>query len=98
MSGWNGRAQVAVQHPSGIFAYRGLQGIDTPEISVWELALLGGMTVSGGDEQPMQMNRFGVITGPRKIDESAKRAVRAERFLRLAMQRDARRRSRGGVR
>lgn len=89
-SSWNGRATVDVQHPSGIFAYRGVQGIDTPEISVWELSLLGGMTVSGGDNEPMQMNRFGVMTGPKRIDESARRAARAERFLRLAMQRGAR--------
>jgi hypothetical protein len=90
MSGWNGRARVTVQHPSGIFSYHGLQGIDIPEISVWELTLLGGMTVSGGDDAPMQMNRFGIMTGPKKIDENAKRVVRAERFLQLALQGNAR--------
>lgn len=95
MSGRNGRARVAVQHPSGIFAYRGLQGVDIPEISVWELTLLGGMTVSGGDETPIQMNRFGIVTGPKKIDENAKRVVRAERFLWLAMQHGAGTRSGG---
>jgi len=68
MSGWNGRARVAVQHPSGIFAYRGVQGIDTPEISVWE------------------------------IDENARRVVRAEQFLRLAIQHGAGARSGGRAR
>lgn len=98
MSGWNGRARVAVRHPSGIFAYRAVQGIDTPKISVWELALLGGMTMSGGDDAPMRMNRFGIMTGPKDIDENAKRVARAERFLRLTMQRGVRTRSQGQAR
>lgn len=33
---------------------------------------------------------FSVMTGPKWIDENARRAVRAEQFLRLAMQRGAR--------
>jgi len=67
-----------------IFSYRGAQGIDNRQISIWEFTLLNGLTVAGDGEQA---SRWGVMTGPMEIEERVNRAVRAQSFLRIAMER-----------
>jgi hypothetical protein len=64
-----------------IFKYEGLQGIDAPELTIWRLAVYGGLVV--GDASGKQFaSDFIVTTGPKtmfqRIDEENARIMESQ--------------------
>jgi hypothetical protein len=76
MSSMNGKQRLIETLADGAVTYSAVQAVDLPEISVWELTLFNGLKVSG--ERPgEESSRWGVITGPRRSQEAADRAVKS---------------------
>jgi hypothetical protein len=48
---------------NGALIYEGRQGVDKPSVSVWEVSLFGGATMSAGNGHTTK--KFGVTTGPK---------------------------------
>jgi hypothetical protein len=56
---------------NGIFRYEGAQGVDNPQLSIWEASLMGGMVMVGDPRAPNEkMSVITMITGPRRILEN----------------------------
>ncbi|MDP2376003.1 hypothetical protein [Reyranella sp.] len=81
MSGWTAKNRLDATLGNGVLSYTAAQGIDRDEISVWMLTLFNGAKVSGEGEQA---TRWGVMTGPRQVEEQAERGARALASLRAA--------------
>lgn len=75
MSGWRSRNRVDASIADGVLNYTALQGADQPEVSIWILTLLGGLKVTAEDAS-IQATRWGVLTGPLKMQEEARRNER----------------------
>lgn len=56
----------------GALLYRGVQAVDNPNISMWEVSLFGGFKTRG-DDQRVASTKFGVMTGPLAVIERAAR-------------------------
>lgn len=56
----------------GALLYRGIQAVDDPNISMWEVSLFGGFKTIGGDQRGVS-TKFGVLTGPVSVIERAAR-------------------------
>lgn len=52
--------------------YRGVQALDDPRISMWEVSLFGGFKTVGNDLRTVS-TKFGVMTGPIETIERAER-------------------------
>lgn len=50
------------------FMYRGAQGTDNPQVSIWQLSLYGGLTLS---DDRAQTSAIGAMTGPKSVFERA---------------------------
>jgi hypothetical protein len=68
--------RVAGNFGNGALIYEGTQAIDRPQISVWEMALLGGVKMASADGTDF-CSTFGVMTGPQSIRDRAERSARA---------------------
>jgi len=60
---------------NGALIYEGLQGTDNPQVSVWELSILGGVKMTNVDDTDCT-SRFGVMTGPQSIKDRAEEPVK----------------------
>jgi hypothetical protein len=60
----------------GAFVYSGAQGVDNPQISVWELSIYGGLKLMGQHAND-ECTKLGAFTGPKRIQDSAERNMRA---------------------
>ena len=60
---------------NGALIYEGAQGTDNPQISIWEVALLGGVKMTSVDDADI-ISRFAVMTGPQSIRHRAERLGR----------------------
>jgi len=69
----NARARVDESLGEGTFSYRGAQGVDNPQITVWEFTVYGGLVSEhgAGAGQP----NVGVMTGPARVQETAERTA-----------------------
>jgi hypothetical protein len=76
MSRMNGSHRLDENLGDGVLSYVAVQGTDRAEISVWVLRLFDGLKVSGNDPRE-QATRWGVMTGPRLMQERAERGARA---------------------
>jgi len=70
-----GAARIKAIVGGGTFAYEGLQGTDNPQVTAWRFRLYGGL-VLGGDDPAVRSGRIGGLTGPRRMQQRADRAVR----------------------
>jgi hypothetical protein len=61
---------------NGALIYEGAQGIDNPQISVWEMVLLGGVKMVSADDTDI-ISRFAVMAGPQSIKDRAERFARS---------------------
>ena len=62
--------RVANDIGAGAFVYKGIQGVDNPAVSIWELSIYGGMKMASADGKDL-MSKFGVMTGPKRIQDRA---------------------------
>ena len=69
-----GAARVSVSLGDGTFVYEGLQGTDNPQVTAWRLQVYGGLQL-GGDDPGVRSGTFGVLTGPRHVQQRAGLAV-----------------------
>jgi hypothetical protein len=70
--GMRGAQAVTGNLGAGTFSYGGLQGTDSPQVSIWEISVYGGLMLSGDDDgQSEPLRKIGAITGPRSITASA---------------------------
>jgi hypothetical protein len=65
---------------NGALFYEGAQGTDKPQISVWELSILGGIEMVGADGSNF-ISKFGVLTGPQSIKHRADERIRRGAFI-----------------
>jgi hypothetical protein len=62
----NARARVNADLGRGTFVYEGVQGVDCPALTVWRIAVYGGVKLGGDETAPGQISSIvGVITGPK---------------------------------
>jgi len=62
----NSRDRIERDLGAGTFQYWGVQGVDNPQVTVWDFAIYGGQrTVRSGDEP----HNVGVMTGPLRLSE-----------------------------
>ena len=61
----------------GTFSYEAAQGIDNPQVSVWEFSIYGGVKLAGDPTAPGQtVSKIGVLVGPKSVfDRAEKRAM-----------------------
>jgi hypothetical protein len=64
---------VAADICNGALIYKGVQAIDNPQVSVWEIALLGGVKMASADNTDFS-STFGAMTGPQSIKDRAEAA------------------------
>ena len=62
---------------AGTFSYEAAQGIDNPQVSVWEFSIYGGVKLAGDPTAPGQtVSKIGIMVGPKSIfDRAEKRAM-----------------------
>jgi hypothetical protein len=69
----NARARVCESLGDGTIDYRGAQGVDRPDISVWHFKLYGGIALAGDPQAPNEeATSIGVFTAPRRVALKAK--------------------------
>lgn len=73
--GKRGAARVKASIGEGTFAYEGLQGADNPHVTAWRLQLYGGLQL-GGQDPRIRSGSIGVLTGPRRVQQSADLAAK----------------------
>lgn len=72
--GMNAAQRVAGNIGQGVAIYRGVQAVDNPKISMWEVSLFGGFKTVG-DDRWTSSTKFGAMTGPLEVVERAERLV-----------------------
>jgi hypothetical protein len=65
---------------NGALVYEGAQGTDNPQISVWELSILGGAKMASADGSDFT-SKFGVLTGPQSIKHRADERIGRGAFI-----------------
>jgi hypothetical protein len=76
----NPKQRVSGDIGNGALVYSGAQGVDTPTISIWEVSLFGGATMSGSGAEG-EMSRFGIMTGPKAISDRANDRIKRRAFI-----------------
>jgi hypothetical protein len=66
----NAAQRVSNNIGDGAFVYEAAQGIDNPQISIWQLSFYGAMTMTSADGKDFS-STFGAMTGPSHIKERA---------------------------
>jgi hypothetical protein len=74
------RDRVRANIGNGALIYEGAQGTDNPQISAWELSILGGIKMAGADASNFT-SKFGVLTGPQSIKHRADDRIRRGAFI-----------------
>jgi hypothetical protein len=72
--GMNAAQRVTGNVGQGAMVYRGVQAVDNPKISMWEVSLFGGFKTVGDDPRTPS-TKFGAMTGPIAVIERAERLV-----------------------
>ncbi len=72
--GMNATQRVAGNVGQGALRYHGMQAVDNPNISMWEVSIFGGLKTVSGDQRIVS-TKFGVTTGPVSVVERAARIV-----------------------
>jgi hypothetical protein len=75
--GMNAAQHVSDDIGQGALIYRGLQAVDNPTISMWELSLYGGFKTLG-DDLRIASTKYGVMTGPVAVIERAAQLAASE--------------------
>jgi len=66
--GMNARERVQRDLANGAVSYRGVQAVDTPQLTLWRITFYGGMLFSGDPTAPEATTReIAIITGPRRL-------------------------------
>lgn len=65
----------------GAFRYRGIQGVDNPQVWIWTFQVYGGVILTANDPRHGQTLELGAMTGPMRIAGNARRKVNAGRHL-----------------
>ena len=66
--GMNARNRVQRDLANGAVSYRGVQAVDTPQLTLWRVTFYGGMLFSGDPAAPEETTReIAAITGPRRL-------------------------------
>jgi hypothetical protein len=69
----NARARVSENLGNGTIAYRAAQGIDRPDVSVWQFKLYGGIVLAGDPTSPDEdTTTIAAFTAPRRAALNAK--------------------------
>ncbi len=67
------RARVSVNLGNGTILYRGAQGLDRPDVSVWHFKLYGGVLLAGDPSAPNEeATTVCVLTAPKRAALNAK--------------------------
>ena len=67
------RSSVSERLGNGTIDYRGAQGVDRPDISVWHFRLYGGIVLAGDPRAPNEeTTSIAVFTAPRRVALNAK--------------------------
>ncbi len=67
------RARVSENLGNGTIVYRGAQGVDRPDVSVWHFKLYGGIALSGDPRAPdEETTSIVAFTAPRRVALNAK--------------------------
>ena len=72
------RAAKRIRHDvgDGTFMYEAAQGVDNPQVSVWEFSIYGGVTLAEGGGAPRQTaSKIGAFVGPKNVIERAKKSA-----------------------
>jgi hypothetical protein len=70
----NSAQRVTGDIGQGAAIYRGVQAVDDPNISMWEVVLFGGFKTVG-DDRKTTSTRFGAMTGPLAVIQRAESLV-----------------------
>lgn len=57
---------------AGTFSYEAAQGIDIPQISVWEFSIYGGVKLRDRTAPEQTVSKIGAMVGPKRVPETAK--------------------------
>lgn len=79
-SGMRAKQRVEETVGNGTFIYKGAQGVDNPQVSVWGFSVFGGLKLIEDDATDESVT-FGAFTGPNRVKESAARKIKSGRFL-----------------
>jgi hypothetical protein len=63
---------------AGALVYEGAQGTDNPQVSLWEISILGGVKMTAANDEDFT-SKFGVTTGPQAISDRADEHVKRRR-------------------
>ncbi len=74
------KCRVRANIGNGALVYEGTQGTDNPQVSVWELSILGGAKMAGADGTDFT-SKFGVMTGPQAIKDRAHDRAKRGAFI-----------------
>ena len=74
------RDRVRANIGNGALVYEGAQGTDNPQISVWEVSILGGAKMAGEDGTNFT-SKFGVMTGPQALKDRADDRIKRGAFI-----------------
>jgi hypothetical protein len=66
----NANARLNGDIGEGDLVYRGTQGTDNPQVSVWEISICGGARMTAADGRDAT-SKFGVMTGPQALKDKA---------------------------
>lgn len=66
--GMNSSQSVDISLGNGTFSYRGAQGMEDPNFSIWRYEIYGGLQFTGDKQHPEEIARYvGVISGSREF-------------------------------
>ena len=77
----NAKARANGNIGGGALVYKGAQGTENPQVSIWELSLFGGIKMIGADDKDFT-SKFEVMTGPKAIKDRAEEKVKRGTFIR----------------
>ncbi len=62
---------------AGTFSYEAAQGVDCPQVSVWEFSIYGGVTLAESRSTPKEtVSKIGAVVGPKHVfDRAENRAM-----------------------
>ncbi len=64
----NARGRVQRDLGNGAVSYRGVQAVDTPQLTLWRVTFYGGMLFSGDPVAPQETaGEIAAVTGPRRL-------------------------------
>jgi hypothetical protein len=77
----NAKDRISGDIGKGALVYKGAQGTDNPQISVWEVILYGGLKMAAKGDKDFT-SKFGVMTGPKTVQERAEKRMKRGTIIR----------------